>query len=156
MTDETLSWASKPDSFYMQDSLVVSDIEVVKARMKKPAIVSGIIMAIIIGMIIYQGTFISFIKRWEWVQAVLLFFIFGGVWYGRHIIANGGRAPVDEYTGERYCPGGFNGSLFRWLFSLAIGATIGTVMFFYDTVRVFIEWIRGMVNKTEQSIEGEE
>lgn len=137
-----------------------SDIEVVKMRMKKPTIISGVIIAIIIGIIIYQGNFISFMKRWEWVQAVLLFFVFGGIWYGRHIIANGAKAPVDEYTGEVYYPGGFNGSLFRWLFSLAIGATVGAVMFCYDTVRVLIEWIRGLVNKyqnsTEQSIEGEE
>lgn len=132
-----------------------SDMEVVKARMKKPAIISGAIMAVVIGMIIYQGNFISFIKRWEWVQAILLFFMFGGIWYGRHMIARGAKAPVDDYTGEEYYPGGFNGSLFRWLFSLAIGATIGAVMFFYDTVRVLIEYIKMIVNKSKNTIEQE-
>lgn len=115
-----------------------SDIEVIRARMKKPMIISGVIIAILIGMIIYQGNFISFIKRWEWVQIIPLYFMFGGVWYGRHMIAAGAKAPIDDYTGEEYYPGGFNGSLFRWLFSLGVGATIGAVMFVYDTIRVLL------------------
>ena len=127
-----------------------SDIEVVKERMKKPAIVSGIIMAVVVGMIIYQGNFISFIKRWEWVQAILLYFMLGGIWYGRHIIARGAKAPVDDYTGEEYYPGGFNGSLFRWLFSLAIGATIGAVMFLFDTVKVLLVYVKIFVSNLKK------
>ena len=41
-----------------------SNIEEVQARMKKPAIVSGVIVAIVIGIIIYQGKNI--------IQAVLM------------------------------------------------------------------------------------
>lgn len=128
------------------------DIEVVKERVKKPAIVSGVIMAIVIGMIIYQGNFGSFIKRWEWIQAIGLFFVFGGVWYGRHLTAAGAKAPVDDYTGEKYYPGGFNGSLFRWLFSLVIGTIIGTVLFVIDSVRVLVEYIRVFVAEKQRTV----
>lgn len=127
-----------------------SDIEVVKERMKKPAIVSGVIMVVVIGMIIYQGNFGSFIRRWEWVQAIGVFFVLGGIWYGRHITAAGAKAPVDEYTGEEYYPGGFNGSLFRWLFSLTIGTVIGTVMFVIDAVRVLVDYIRVFVAERQK------
>jgi len=127
-----------------------SDIEVVKARMKKPAMVSGVIVAIVIGMIIFQGNFGSFIRRWEWVQAIGLFFVLAGIWYGRHITAVGAKAPVDDYTGEEYYPGGFNGSLFRWLFSLTVGTIIGTVMFTIDVIKVLIFHARAFVEKKQR------
>lgn len=131
-----------------------SDIEVVKERTKKPAIVSGVIMAIVIGIIIYQGNFGSFIRRWEWVQAIGIFFVLGGIWYGRCITVAGAKAPVDDYTGEEYYPGGFNGSLFRCLFSFTIGTIIGTVMFVIDAVRVVMEYIRVFVDEKQSIVMG--
>lgn len=76
-----------------------SDIEMVRARVIKSAIIAGILMAIIIGMIISQGNFVRFMRRGEWVQAI------------------------------------------------ALGATVGTVMFAIDVVRLVGAGVKSIVDK---------
>lgn len=127
------------------------DIETVKARAKKPAIIAGVLIVIIIGVIIAQGNFGHFISHWEWVQAIGIFFVIGGIGYGKHIIVAAGRAPINENTGEPYYPGGFNGSMFRWFIAIVLGATIGTVMFFIDAVRLASAGVKKLANKNQNT-----
>ncbi len=123
------------------------DIEMVKARVKKSAIIAGIFMAIIIGMIILKGDFGKFMRHGEWLQAIGMFFVIGGIRYGKHIIAAVGKAPIDVNTGEAYYPGGYNGSIFRWFLAIVFGATIGTVMFVIDVVRLVSVVVKNHMDK---------
>lgn len=129
------------------------DIETVKARAKWPAIIAGVLIVIIIGVVIAQGNFGHFIKNWEWVQAIGIFFVIGGVCYGRHLIAAGSRAPIDENTGEPYYPGGFSGSMFRWMIALVLGATVGTLMFIIDVIRLARVAARNIASKKQNTEE---
>ena len=128
-----------------------SDIKMVRARVIKSSIIAGILMAIIIGMIISQGNFARFMRRGEWVQAIGMFFVIGGIRYGKHIIAAAGKAPIDGNTGEPYYPGGFNGSIFRWLIAIALGATVGTVMFVIDVVRLVSAGVKNIMDKNQSN-----
>ena len=127
------------------------DINIVKARVIKSTIIAGVFMAIIIGMIISQGNFIRFMRRGEWVQAIEIFFMIGGIRYGKNIIAAAGKAPIDENTGEPYYPGSFNGSIFRWLIAIALGATVGAVMFFIDVVRLASVGVKNIIDKNQRT-----
>lgn len=125
-------------------SMLKSSMEEVRMRFKKPAIVAAIIWAIVIVVVIVQGNLVQLLKG-ELFQTFILYFMIGGVWYGRYIIFYGGQAPINENTGEPYYPGGFNGSVWRWGCAIAIGATVGAFFFAVDAVRIFVDKIRGIV-----------
>lgn len=125
-----------------------SDIETVKRRIKKPVIIASILMLIIIGSAISQGNFGELIER-ELLQTITLYFMIGGVWYGRNLIVNAGKAPIDENTGEAYYSGDFNGSVWRWGIAITLGATVGAVMFFIDAIRLASAGLKGFVDKQQ-------
>lgn len=127
-----------------------SNIETVKERIKKPIIIASVLMVILIGVVISQGNFAQLMKR-ELFQTIVLYFMIGGVWYGRHMIANAGRAPIDENTGEEYYPGGFMGTMWRWGCALVIGATVGAVMFFIDFIKLVYAGIKRLVNREQKN-----
>lgn len=122
----------------------------VKRRIKKPFIIATLVMVVIIGVVISQGNLRQLLKN-ELFQTLTLYFVIGGIWYGKHIIAVLGKAPIDENTGEEYYPNGFSGSMFRWMIAIALGATVGAVMFFYDAVRVITNGIKGIVEKQQHA-----
>lgn len=126
--------------------MLKSSMEEVKMRFKKPAIVSGVIIAIIIGVVIKQGNLGKFLGQ-DLGQTLLLYCMFAGIWYGRYIIFFGGQAPINENTGEPYYPGGFNGSVFRWVFAIAIGATVGAFFFVIDAIRIIADAVKKVIQK---------
>ena len=79
----------------------------------------------------------------ELLGSIVTSFMIGGLWYGKRVMAEVGRAPIDEETGEELHPGGFNGTAMRLAVAMLVGATVGAVFFAIDTIRL----ICGMVKK---------
>lgn len=121
-----------------------SDMETVGQRIKKPAITAGLFFAALVLNVIFVRHHVGYFLTHELLGSIGTSFMIGGLWYGKNIVAEVGRAPVDEETGEELHPGGVSGTTFRLAMAVAAGATIGAVFFAIDVIRL----ICGRVRKT--------
>lgn len=108
----------------------------VRQRIKKPTITAGIFFAALVLNVIFVRHYVGYFLTHELLGSIVTSFMIGGLWYGKSIVAEAGKAPIDEDTGEELYPGGVSGSTFRLAMAVTAGATIGAVFFAIDTIRV--------------------
>lgn len=119
-------------------NMLKSNMDEVKARLKKGLIAGTILTAIMMAIGASAGTLDKLFKMG--IGAIILMFcMFTGIWYGREIVSNVWQAPIDENTGEPYYPGGISGSMVRWAMAIAFGITIGAIFFVIDVIRIIID-----------------
>ena len=121
-------------------NFIMSNMETVKRRIKKPAITAIIIMV----MLLIQETFIRhtighFLTK-ELFSSIGFCYMMGGLWYGKSLLLMLGRRPEDEY-GEYY-PEYFQLTIFRMALAATVGATVGAVCFGIDTLRIIMDKIK--------------
>lgn len=125
-----------------------SSMETVKKRIKKPAITAIAIMV----MLLIQETFIRhtlghFLTK-ELFGAIGFCFMMGGLWYGKNIVAEFGRRPVDiDDEEEEYRPENGTLTAFRWGLAVVIGGTVGAVYFAIDALRIIYMKVKAMADK---------
>ena len=120
-----------------------SDIGTVRQRIRKPAITAGLFFGVLLLDVIFRQHRLGYFLTHELLGPIVTSFMIGGLWYGKRVMAEVGRAPIDEETGEELHPGGFNGTAMRLAVAMLVGATVGAVFFAIDTIRL----ICGMVKK---------
>ena len=126
-------------------NFIMSNIETVKRRIKKPAVTAIIIMV----MLLIQETFIRhtigrFLTK-ELFSSIGFCYMIGGLWYGKPLVFLIGRRPVDE-DGEYY-PEFFQLTVARLGFAVAVGATAGAVCFGIDTLRIIADKVKTVAAK---------
>lgn len=128
-------------------NFIMSDMGIVRARIKKPAITAIVIMV----MLLIQETFIRhtighFLTK-ELFSSIGFCYMIGGLWYGRNLVFQIGQRPVsdDEYEEER--PEHINVTAFRLGLAVTVGATVGAVFFGIDTFRIIINKVKTVVEK---------
>lgn len=126
-------------------NFIMSDMEIVKRRIKKPAITAIVIMV----MLLIQETFIRhtighFLTK-ELFSSIGFCYMIGGLWYGRNLVFQIGQHPVNEYGEE--CLEHINVTAFRLGLAVVVGATVGAVFFGIDTLRIIIDKIKTVTEK---------
>ena len=114
-----------------------SDIGTVRQRIRKPAITAGLFLGVLLLDVIFRQHRLGYFLTHELLGSIVTSFMIGGLWYGKRVMAEVGRAPIDEETGD------FNGTAIRLAVAMLVGATVGAVFFAIDTIRL----ICGMVKK---------
>lgn len=121
---------------------IKSDMETVRARVKKPAVTAIIFFMALVINVIFVRHHVGYFLTHELLGSIVTSFMIGGLWYGKSIVAEAGKAPIDEETGEELHPGGVSGTTFRLAMAVAAGATVGAVFFAIDTIRVIYNMVR--------------
>ena len=123
-------------------NFIMSDMDMVRARIKKPAITAIIVMILFLILETVNHNLVHFLTK-ELIEGIGGCYMFGGLWYGRNLVFQIGQRPVnvyDEYEEER--PEHINVTVFRLGLAVAVGATVGAVFFGIDTLRIVIYKIK--------------
>lgn len=123
-------------------SFIKSDMETVRARIKKPTITAILFFMALVINVIFVRHHMGYFFTHELLGSIVTSFMIGGLWYGKKIVAEAGKPPIDEETGEELHPGGVSGTTFRLALAVAVGATVGAVFFAIDAIRVIYNMVR--------------